>query len=153
MFDVLPANVNERKVLDKKQHRIVSKGITCLIADAGYRDKKRATTFAKAQVMLITPETSYKQAQAVFGSIDAMGIAVFNETKASRKTVSIEPTFDLLSKLLATTGRQKPLPVRGLPTVSTFLGLGVLLLQLAMLMNVRWQLPTRNITHIKTVFQ
>ena len=30
MFDVLPANVTERKVLDKKQHRILSRGIRCL---------------------------------------------------------------------------------------------------------------------------
>ena len=46
MFEVLPANVNERKVLDKKQHRIIEKSIRCLIADAGYRDKKRATALA-----------------------------------------------------------------------------------------------------------
>ena len=81
-----------------------------------------------------------------------MGIALFNEMKASRKT-AIEPTLDLLSKLLATTGQQKPLPIRGIASVSTFLGLGVLLLQLAMLMNLRWELPTRKVTHIKTVFQ
>ena len=55
MFEVLPANVNERKVLDKKQSRIIAKGITCLIADAGYRDKRRTAAFAKAKAMLITP--------------------------------------------------------------------------------------------------
>ena len=152
MFDILPANVNERKVLDKKQNRIVVKGIKCLIADAGYRDKKRTTAFAKAQVMLITPDIYVEQAEAMFGSMDAMGVALFNEAKADRKT-AIEPTFDLLSRLLATTGQHKPLPVSGLASVSTFLGLGVLILQLAMLMNVRWELPTRNVTHIKTVFQ
>lgn len=152
MFDVLPANINERKVLDQKQKRIIEKGIKTLIADAGYRDKKRTTIFAKAQVMLLTPDLSVEDAEAMFGSMDAMAIAVFNEAKASRKT-AIEPTFDLLSKLLATNGKHKPLPISGLPYVSTFLGIGVLILQLAMLMNLRWQLPTRNVTHIKTVFQ
>ena len=152
MFDVLPANVNERKVLDKKHDRIVAKGVRCLIADAGYRDKKRTAALAKEQVMLITPDMTSDQGQAMFGPMDAMGVAMFNEAKASRKT-AIEPAFDLLSKLLATTGLHKPLPVSGLACVSTFLGLGVLLLQLAMLMNVRWELPTRNVTHIKTVFQ
>ena len=153
MFDVLPANVNERKVLDKKQTRIIAKRIIYLIADAGnHRDKKRAATFAKKQVMLITPDTSAEDAQGVLGYMDAMGVALFNDAKAARKT-AIEPTFDLLSKLLATTGQHKPLPVSGLASVSTFLGLGVLLLQLTMLMNRRWQLPTRNVTHIKTVFQ
>ena len=113
MFEVLPANVNERKVLDKKQHRILAKGIRCLIADAGYRDKRRAIAFAKKQVMLITPDISAEQAQAMLGPMDAMAVALFNEAKAARKT-AIEPTFDLLSKLLATTGQHKPLPLSGL---------------------------------------
>jgi hypothetical protein len=152
MFDVLPANVNERKVLDKKHNRIVAKGIKCLIADAGYRDKKRTTALAKKQVMLITPDICFEQAATMFRPRDAMAIAFFNEAKAVQKT-AIEPTFDLLSKLLATTGQHKPIPVRGLAAVSTFLGLGVLLLQLTMLVNIKWQLPTRNVTHIKTVFQ
>ncbi len=72
--------------------------------------------------------------------------------QATRKT-AIEPVFDLLSKLLSITGAHKPLPLRGVAYVSTFLGIGILLLQLAMLMNVRCGLPTRNVTHIKTVFR
>ena len=152
MFDILPANVNEHKVLDKKQHRLLAKGIKCLIADAGYRDKKRTAALAKKQVMLMTPDICFEQAATMFRPRDAMAIALFNEAKAARKT-AIEPTFDLLSKLLATTGQHKPIPVRGLAAVSTFLGLGVLLLQLTMLVNIKWQLPTRNVTHIKAVFQ
>lgn len=149
---MLPANVNERKVLDEKQYRIIEKGIKCLVADAGYRDKKRTTAFAEVKVMLLTPDVCVQQAEMMFGPMDAMAIAIFNETKAARKT-AIEPTFDLLSKLLATQGQHKPLPVSGLAYVSTFLGLGVLLLQLAMLMNVSFGLPTRNVTHMKTIFQ
>ena len=152
MFDILPANVNEHKVLDKKQHRLLAKGIKCLIADAGYRDKRRTAVLAKKQVMLMTPDICFEQAATMFRPRDAMAIALFNEAKAARKT-AIEPTFDLLSKLLATTGQHKPIPVRGLAAVSTFLGLGVLLLQLTMLVNIKWQLPTRNVTHIKAVFQ
>ena len=94
MFDVLPANVNERKVLDKNQDRIIAKRITCLIADAGYRDKKRASVFAKAKVMLITPDIRIEQAQARFRYMDTMAAAIFNEAKAARKT-AIEPAFDL----------------------------------------------------------
>lgn len=66
---------------------------------------------------------------------------------------AIEPAFDLISKLLVTHSEHKPLPVSVLAAVSTFLTLGVLILQLAMLMHVRGGLPTRNVTHIKTVFQ
>ncbi|MCG9130133.1 hypothetical protein J5I95_00480 [Candidatus Poribacteria bacterium] len=109
-------------------------------------------TFAKRQVMFLTPDISLEATDAIFGPLDAMAVAVFNEVKASRKT-AIEPTFDLLSGLLGTHGQHKPLPVKGLAYVSTFLGLGVLSLQLAMLMNVISELPTRNVTHIKTVFE
>ena len=152
MFAVLPANVNERKVLDAKQDRILEKGIRCLVADAGYRDEKRAAAFAETHVLLLTPDISVEQVAAMCGPLDAMAVATFKETQASRKT-AIEPVFDLLSKFLSTTEQHKPLPVRGLAYVSTFLGLGVLLLQLAMLMNVIYRLPTRNVTHMKTVFQ
>ena len=152
MFDVMPANVNERRVLDKKRPRLVSKGVRCLITDAGYRDKRRTAAFAKEQVLLVTPDVCVEQVASMFRPMDAMAIAFFEEAKVSRKT-AIEPVFDLLSKLLATQGKHKPLPVSGLPYVSTFLGLGVLILQRAMLMNVRWELPTRNVTHIKTIFQ
>ena len=54
----------------------------------------------------------------------------------------VEPLFDLLSKLLSITGAHKPLPLRGLAYIPTFLGIGILLLQLSMLMNVRCGLPT-----------
>ena len=77
--------------------------------------------------MLLTPNVGVQQAEAMFGTMDTMAIAVFEEAKAARKT-AIEPAFDLLSKLLATHGKHKPLPVSGLPYVSTFLGLGVLIL-------------------------
>ena len=137
-----------------KENRALSAEVDrrCLIADAGYRDKRRAIAFAKKQVMLITPDISAEQAQAMLGPMDAMAVALFNAAKAARKT-AIEPTFDLLSKLLATTRQHKPLPLSGLASVSTFLGLGVILLQLTMLMNVHWERPIRNVTHIKTVFQ
>ena len=99
-------------MLDKKQHRLIGKPIRCLIADAGYRDKKRATDLDAAKIMLITPDMCVKHAEALLGRMDAMAVAVFNAAKQARK-IAIEPIFDLLSKLLETQGRQKPLPVSG----------------------------------------
>ncbi len=62
--------------------------------------------------------------------------------------------FSMLDEFLMLQHRaHKPLPLRGVAYVSSFLGIGILLLQLAMLINVRWGLPTRNVTHIKTVFR
>ena len=152
MFEVLPANVNERKVLDTKKDRLIEKGVRCIVADNGYVDKKRATAFAQAKVLLLTPKTTLAEANPLLGA-DPMYTATQVQTWQTTRKTAIEPVFDLLSKLLSITGTHKPLPMRGLPYVATFLGLGVLVLQLAMLMNRRWDLPTRNITHIKTVFR
>ena len=152
MFDVLPANVNERKVLDTKKDRLIEKGVRCIVADNGYVDKKRQATFAKDAVLLLTPKTTLPEANALLGA-DPLYTATQVATWRRVRKTAIEPVFDLLSRLLSITGAHKPLPLRGLASVSTFLGIGVLLLQLAMLMNVRCGLPTRNVTHIKTVFR
>ena len=152
MFHVLSANVNERKVLDTKKDRLIEKGVRCIVADNGYVDKKRQAFFAEAQVLLLTPKTTLPEANALLGA-DPLYTATQVATWRRVRKTAIEPVFDLLSRLLSITGAHKPLPLRGLAYVSTFLGIGVLLLQLAMLMNVRCGLPTRNVTHIKTVFR
>jgi len=152
MFEVLPANVNERKVLDTKKDRLIEKGVRCIVADNGYVDKKRAAIFAQDEVLLLTPKTPLAAANLLLGA-DPLYTATQVQTWQTARKIAIEPIFDLLSKLLSITGPHKPLPVRGLPYVATFLGLGVLGLQLAMLMNHRWGLPLRNITHIKTAFR
>lgn len=152
MFHVEPANVNERNVLDNKKEKLIDRGTRCIVADNGYVDKKRATVFAESDVLLLTPKTTLAEANALLGAdplYTATQVAIY---RGARKT-AIEPVFDLLSKLLSITGKHKPLPVRGLAYVSTFLGLGILLLQVSMLINVRWRIPTRNVSYIKTCFR
>lgn len=152
MFQVLPANVNERKVLDAKKDRLLEKGVRCIVADNGYVDKKRQVAFAETDVLLLTPKTTLTEANTLLGA-DPLYTATQVETWQTARKTAIEPVFDLLSRLLSITGAHKPLPMRGVAYVSTFLGIGILLLQLAMLINVRCGLPTRNVTHIKTVFR
>ena len=152
MFQLLPANVNERKVLDTKKDRLIEKGVRCIVADNGYVDKKRQAAFAEDQVLLITPKTTLAEANPLLGA-DPLYTATQVATWQATRKIAIEPVFDLLSKLLSITGAHKPLPIRGLAYVSTFLGIGIVLLQLSMLMNVRCGLPTRNVTYIKTVFR
>ena len=152
MFHVEPANVNERAVLDTKKEKLIDRGTRCIVADNGYVDKKRATAFAEVNVLLLTPKTTLDEANALLGA-DPLYTATQVATYQRARKIAIEPVFDLLSKLLSITGKQKPLPLRGLAYVSTFLGLGVLLLQLAMLINVRCRIPTRNVSHIKTCFR
>ena len=122
------------------------------VADNGYVDKKRVTAFAETDVLLLTPQTTLAEANPLLGA-DPLYTATQVQTWQTARKTAIEPVFDLLSKLLSITGAHKPLPIRGLPYVATFLGLGVFVLQLAMLMNRRWGLPLRNITHIRTVFR
>ena len=151
MFQVLPANVNERTVLDTKKEKLIHRGTRCIVTDNGYVDKKRATAFAQAEVLLLTPKTTLDEANRLLGADPLYTATQVATYRAARKT-AIEPVFDLLSKLLSVTGIHKPLPMRGLD-VSTFLGLGILLLQLSMLINVRCGIPTRNVSHIKTCFR
>ena len=152
MFHVEPANVSERVVLDMKKEKLVDRGTRCIVADNGYVDKKRATAFAEVDVLLLTPQTILDEANALLGA-DPLYTATQVATCQSARKIAIEPVFDLLSKLLSITGKHKPLPVRGLAYVSTFLGLGILLLQVSMLMNVRYGIPTRNVSYIKTCFR
>ena len=152
MFHVEPANVNERAVLDTKKEKLINRGTRCIVADNGYVDKKRATAFAEVDVLLLTPKTTLDEANALLGA-DPLYTATQVATYQRTRKIAIEPVFDLLSKLLSITGKHKPLPVRGLAYVSTFLGIGILLLQVAMLMNVRYGIPIRNISYIKTCFR
>lgn len=69
----------------------------------------------------------------------------------ARRT-AIEPLFDLLRHVVGTKGRQKQLPVAGLPCVDTFLSLGVLAVQMAMLVNSVWGYPFREVAHILAAF-
>lgn len=152
MFHVEPANVNERNVLDTKKEKLVDRGTRCIVADNGYVDKKRATAFAESDVLLLTPKTTLLEANALLGADPLYTARQVATCRGARKT-AIEPVFDLLRKLLSITGTHKPLPVRGLAYVSTFLGLGILLLQVSMLMNVRYGIPTRKVSYIKTCFR
>ena len=152
MFHVEPANVNERSVLGTKKEKLIDRGTRCIVVDNGYVDKKRTATFAESDVLLLTPKTPLDEANALLGAAPLYTATQIETYQKTRKT-AIEPAFDLLSKLLSTTGKHKPLPVRNLAYVSTFLGLGILLLQVSMLMNVQYGIPTRNVSDIKTCFR
>jgi len=76
-----------------------------------------------------------------------MYILVMRNSKAI-----IEPMFDLISRLLDTTANHKQLPVKGKSNVKSFLAIGMMLTQLALLMNSIYGLPFHNISHMLTVF-
>ena len=85
-------------------------------------------------------------------SAESEGIINNSNTLIKGEITAIEPVFDLFSKVLGTTQNQKQLPIQGLAKVRTFLSLGVLAVQIAMIVNHIWRLPLRQIAHILTVF-
>ena len=155
-----PRNVSGATCQRQRTHRIryqerensFTEARAALLPTTAMLIKKRATAFAQAEVLLLTPKTTLDEANRLLGADPLYTATQVATYRAARKT-AIEPVFDLLSKLLSVTGIHKPLPMRGLAYVSTFLGLGILLLQLSMLINVRCGIPTRNVSHIKTCFR
>ena len=67
MFQVEPANINQRKVLDTKKDRLIEKGVRCIVVDNGYVDKKRQATFVETDVLLLTPKTTLAEANRLLG--------------------------------------------------------------------------------------
>ena len=68
------------------------------------------------------------------------------------RRTSVEPLFDLIAKVLGTTGKHKQLPVQRLTNVLTCLALATLSVQIAMIVNNLWGLPPRNISVMTSAF-
>lgn len=145
------ANVDEIHVLAQKTPLLFSLQPEAVVGDNAYFKALRVRHWAKQGVILLTPAARWQKgryAQAYHRFIQRPLIA---QWLAARKT-AIEPVFDLFSKVLGTTQNQKQLPIQGLAKVRTFLSLGVLAVQIAMIVNNVWGLPLRQIAQILTVF-
>lgn len=92
MFEILPANVNERKVLDTKKDRLIEKGVRCIVADNGYVDKKRAAVFAQAEVLLLTPKTTLREANPILGA-DPLYTATQVQTWQTARKSPLNPSL------------------------------------------------------------
>ena len=66
---------------------------------------------------------------------------------------AIEPVFSLLCELTGTDNNEKQLPVSRIENVRTFLLLLIVLLQVAMLVNSIWNLPSREVSRMNTLFR
>jgi hypothetical protein len=144
------AFVSEHEVIQRKENDLLSMNIGYLVGDDGYTNFKKTRTWAKDGLLLITPalRANGKDGKAYRRFIKQPDLASLLQ---KRKT-AIEPVFDLISRLLSTTNNHKQLPVKGKPNVRSFLAFGVLLVQLALLMNSIWGLPFHSISHLLTVF-
>ena len=152
LVQVETAAVKESPVIDQKAATILQKlRPVTLAADNGYVKATRIRYWAKQGTILLTPANKWvkgRYAQAYHRFIKEPD----NRQRLSRRRTSVEPLFDLIAYVLGCEGKNKPLPVQGLAHVTTCLSLATLSVQVAMIMNSIWQMPFRNVSHMKAVF-
>ena len=144
--------VSETEVFSRKEAFILhSLQPQTLAADNAYTQARRIRKWLKQRVYLLTPAKKWvkgRYAQAYHQLIQLPALA---DCLKKRRT-TVEPLFDLIAKVLGTTGRHKQLPVQRLDNVRTCLALATLSVQIAMIANDIWGLPVRNVSDIKAAF-
>ena len=145
------AKVSEKAILDQTTAPLIQRNIGYLVADDGYTDLTRTQQLAKQGLLLITPAigVTSDKGRCYRQYLTQPELQAYQ----NRRKVAIEPVFNLLKMLLATDDNHKQLPVSGKANVVTFLALGVLSLQMAMLMNSICGLPLRNVTYLISLFR
>ena len=151
LAQVETATTDESHILEQKTETIFHLNPRALVADNAYHNAMRVRRWAKVGVLLLTPAATWKNGRYAQAYHRLLNKQPFRKWLACRKT-AIEPVFDLFAKVLGTSNNQKQLPVQGLANVQTFLSLGVLSVQIAMIVNNIWQLPPRQISNLLSVF-
>ena len=152
LADVYTASVSEKTGLDHKIEAYKTRNIKFVVADAGYTDFARIQTHAKDNLFLLTPITNAKNEKKL-AYLDAVETSPELQAYQQNRKTAIEPIFNLLCDLTGTHNNQKQLPVSGIENVRTFILLSVVLLQIAMLVNSIWNLPSKQVSRMKTLFQ
>lgn len=146
------ATFSEKEAVAAKEQTILQElQPKTLCGDDAYTLAKRIRNWAQHDVVLLAPALRWRNgryAKAYRQFIKQPDIAPL----LRHRKIAIEPIFDLLSKLLGLTGKQKQLTLQGLANVRTFLALAALSLQIAMLANNIWNLPFRSISFIHGAF-
>ena len=145
------AKVSEKTILDQTTPTLIQRNIGYLVADDGYTDLNRTEQLAKQGLLLITPaiRVTRKKGCRYVQYLNQPQLQVYQH----QRKVAIEPIFELLKRLLATDNNHKQLPVSGKANVTTFLALGVVALQMAMVINSICGLPLRNVTYLISLFR
>lgn len=152
LVQVETAAYPESDVLDAKaDHILHTLQPQTVAADDKYTKAMRIRRWARQGVTLLTPALKWVQggyAQAYHRFIKEPD----NAQRLRRRRTSVEPLFDLVAKVLGTTGKHKQLPIQRQPNVRTCLALATLSVQIAMIVNSIWGLPLRNISTMATAF-
>lgn len=122
-----------------------------LAADNAYTQARRIRKWLKHRVYLLTPAKKWVKGRYAQAYHQLIQRPAMTHCLKKRRT-SVEPLFDLIAKVLGTTGRHKQLPVQRLDNVRTCLALATLSVQIAMIVNDIWGLPVRNVSDIAAAF-
>lgn len=148
LIEVETASVSESTILDQKADQIIDRlGCQTLTADNGYTKALRIRGWAKRGVALVTPALQWIKGRYAEAYQRFIKEPEQIEHLRRRRT-SVEPLFDLMAKVLGTTGRHKQLPVQGLDNVRTCLALAAFTVQFAMIVNSIYGLALRNVSTI-----
>ena len=152
LVQVETAAYPEADVLDNKaDHLLHTLAPETVAADNKYTKAMRIRRWAGQGVALLTPAFKWvkgRYAQAYHRFIQQP----HNAERLRRRRTSVEPLFDLVAKVLGTTGQHKQLPVQRQANVRTCLTLATLSVQIAMMINSIWGLPLRNISTMAVAF-
>jgi hypothetical protein len=153
LVEVETATFSEKQAIERKQDQILHHlNPFTICGDDAYTQAMRIRRWATQGVIWVVPALRWKsgryaQAYHQFLKQDSEIAMILRQRKTA-----IEPIFDLIAKLLGTTGKQKQLFKQNIQNVRTHLALAVLSLQVAMIANQVWNMPFRNISCIKGVF-
>ena len=153
LVQVETGSVSEAEVIDQKAPIILEQiQPATLSGDNSYAKASRIRKWAKKGITLLSP--AFKWVNGRFAKAYHRFIKEpLNALRLSNRKTIIEPLFDLIAKVIGTTGKQKQLPVQNLDNVRTCLALATLSVQIAMLANNIWGLPPRNVSEMATAFQ
>jgi hypothetical protein len=151
LVQVETASVSESEVLEQKQAALFAFQPDVIIGDNAYFKALRILAWASQGVTLATPAAKWQNGRYAQAYHRFIAQPPVSQWLRYRKT-AIEPVFDLFSKVLGTTNNHKQLPLQKLAKVQTFLALGVLAVQVAMIVNNVRVLPFRRISSLLTAF-
>ena len=151
LVQVKTASIAESQVLEEKKDALFALNPQAITGDNAYFKAMRVRNWAADGVILLTPATRWKNGRYAVAYHRFIAKAPLKKWLNCRKT-AIEPVFDLFSKVLGTNNNHKQLPLRHLANVRTFLCLGVLAVQIAMIVNNLFNLPLRQISNLLTAF-
>lgn len=151
LAQVETASIAESQVLEQKKDTLFTFDPQAITGDNAYFKAMRVRQWASEGVILLTPAAKWQNGRYAVAYHRFIAKAPFSNWLKCRKT-AIEPVFDLFAKVLGTANNQKQLPLQRLANVRTFLCLGVLAVQIAMIVNNAFGLPLRQISGLLTAF-